>query len=47
MKPKIEASRKFLRATPAGCHCEAVITASEKALDALAEITETRITLGG
>ncbi|MGD0855482.1 MAG: carbamate kinase [Dehalococcoidia bacterium] len=46
MEPKIVASLKFLRATPAGRHREVVITAPEKALDALAGITGTKIALG-
>ena len=46
MGPKIAASLKFLRATPAGHHREVIITAPEKALDALAGITGTRIILG-
>ena len=45
MEPKIMASLKFLRATPAGRHREVIITAPEKALDALAGLTGTRITL--
>jgi carbamate kinase len=46
MEPKIVASLKFLRATPAGRHREVIITAPEKALDALAGITGTKIALG-
>jgi carbamate kinase len=46
MGPKIAASLKFLRATPAGRHREVLITAPEKALDALAGITGTKIALG-
>ena len=45
MEPKIMASLKFLRATPAGRHREVIITAPEKALDALAGLTGTKITL--
>jgi carbamate kinase len=46
MEPKIAASLKFLRATPAGRHRKVVITAPEKALDALAGKTGTKIVLG-
>ena len=46
MEPKIIASLKFLRSTPAGRHREVIITAPEKALDALAGKTGTRILLG-
>jgi carbamate kinase len=46
MGPKIAASLKFLRATPAGRRREVIITAPEKALDALAGITGTKIVLG-
>jgi len=45
MEPKIIASLKFLRSTPAGRHREVIITAPEKALDALAGKTGTRIVL--
>ena len=46
MEPKIIASLKFLRSTPAGRYREVIITAPEKALDALAGITGTKIALG-
>jgi carbamate kinase len=46
MSPKIVASLKFLKATPAGHHSEVVMTAPEKELDALAEIAGIKITLG-
>jgi carbamate kinase len=46
MEPKIAASLKFLRATPAGRHRKVIITAPEKALDALSGKTGTKIVLG-
>jgi carbamate kinase len=46
MEPKMIASLKFLRSTPAGRHREVIITTPEKTLDALAEKTGTRIVLG-
>jgi carbamate kinase len=46
MEPKIVASLKFLRATPAGRRREVIITAPEKALDALAGRTGTKMVLG-
>jgi len=46
MEPKMIASLKFLRSTPAGRHREVIITTPEKALDALAGKTGTRIVLG-
>ena len=46
MEPKISASLKFLRATPAGHHRKVIITSPEKTLDALAGKTGTRIVLG-
>jgi carbamate kinase len=45
MEPKIVASLKFLRATPAGRHRKVIITAPEKTLDALAGKTGTKIIL--
>ena len=46
MEPKMIASMKFLRSTPAGRHREVIITTPEKTLDALAGKTGTRIVLG-
>lgn len=46
MEPKMIASLKFLRSTPAGRHREVIITTPEKTLDALAGKTGTRIVLG-
>lgn len=46
MKPKIIASLKFLKATPAGRHREVYITSPERALDALAGNAGTKIILG-
>jgi carbamate kinase len=46
MEPKIAASLKFLRATPAGRHRKVIITSPEKTLEALAGKTGTKIVLG-
>ena len=46
MEPKMIASLKFLRSTPAGRRREVIITTPEKTLDALAGKTGTRIVLG-
>jgi carbamate kinase len=46
MEPKVLASLKFLKSTPAGRHRKVIITAPEKTLDALAGKTGTKIILG-